>query len=259
MLQRSLVCSLVVVAVTCGSAPAQDSTHAWLRVESNLPASLVLVDSLYVGRADRSLIRVPANSARIVLVPTEVGAWDLPQPNKDLSVAAGDTATMVMDFAYQYRIDSSPFGALVSVPAEGGLVLGKTPLVYSTATPLLSTLLLERSGYANAQIQPGTDVINRHSVALRLLDQDVPDDLAVEWAPRSANNKWITWAAAGLALTGGALAVNFKFKADDEYDRYLETGDPAIKEHVDRYDTYSYVALGAMQVGIGLLAFRLAF
>jgi len=164
-----------------------------------------------------------------------------------------------MDFPYQYRIDSSPFGARVSVPAEGGIFLGKTPLVYSTATPLLSALLLERSGYANAEIQPGTDVINRHAVALRLLDQDVPDDLAVEWAPRSTRNTWITWAAAGLALTGGALAVNFKFKADDQYVTYLETGDPAIKEQVDRLDTYSYVALGAMQVGIGLLAFRLAF
>ncbi len=259
MLKRSLAYSLVVVAVTCGSVPAQDSAFAWLRVESNLPTSLVLVDSAYVGRADRSLLRVPANSVRIVLVPAEVGAWDLPQPGEDLSIAAGDTLALVMDFRYQYRIDSSPFGARVSVPAEGGLVLGNTPLVYSTKTPLLNALLLVRSGYANAEIQPGINVINRHSVALTLLDRDVPDDLAVEWAPRSSKNKWITWAAAGLAVAGGAVAVNFKFKADEEYDRYLETGEPAIKEQVDRYDTYSYVALGAMQVGIGVLAVRLAF
>ena len=34
---------------------------------------------------------------------------------------------------------------------------------------------------------------------------------------------------------------------------------PAVKEQVDRYDTYSYVALGAMQVGVVVLAIRLAF
>ena len=58
---------------------------------------------------------------------------------------------------------------------------------------------------------------------------------------------------------GGALAVHFKFKADDRYDQYLETGDPEFKDQVQQYDTYSYVALAGMQVGIGVLVFRLAF
>ena len=57
-----------------------------------------------------------------------------------------------------------------------------------------------------------------------------------------------------FAIGGGALAAHFKFKADDEYELYLESGDPAIKESVDRYDRYSYVALGTMQVGIGVQA-----
>ena len=259
MLMRSLTHSIFVIAMMCGNVLAQDSTFAWIRVKSNLSESLVMVDSVYSGRANGSLLRIPAGGTRIVLVPTEVGAWDLPQPETDLSVAAWDTATLVMDFPYQYRIDSTPFGAKVSVPAQEGLVLGETPLVYSMESPLLSALLLEKAGYANAVIQPGSDVINRHSVALRPIDQSVPDELAVEWAPAGSKNKWISWAAAGLALTGGALAVNFKFKADEEYERYLETGDPAVKEQVDQYDMYSYVALGAMQVGIGVLAVRLAF
>ena len=77
---------------------------------------------------------------------------------------------------------------------------------------------------------PKLDLGSTSSIGTRWLSRhwntDAPDNLAVEWAPRSSKNKWVTWAAAGLALTGGALAVNFKFKADDEYERYLESGDP---------------------------------
>ena len=53
------------------------------------------------------------------------------------------------------------------------------------------------------------------------------------------------------------MAVHFKFKADRRYDRYVETGDPALRPAIKRYDTYSGVALGVMQAGAGLFAVRL--
>lgn len=152
-----------------------------------------------------------------------------------------------------------PFGAVVSIPGDDDRVLGTTPLVYSSEAPLGNTLLLQKAGYANAEVEPGSEVVNRHSVVLQPMTVNVIDEQGVEWNPKSSKHTWINWAAAGVVLTGGALAVHFKFKADDEYDRYLENGDPAVKERVDRFDRYSYFALGAMQVGIGVLAIRLAF
>jgi hypothetical protein len=259
MPMRLLPCSILVILLLSGVTQAQDSASVWLRVYSNLPNSLVLVDSTYAGRADGTLLEIPAGRTILTLAPNDVGAWDLRQPQKQLVVDAGDTVEVRLDFPYQYRIDSVPFGARVSVPAEDGRILGTTPLVYSSELRLRNTLLLSKEGYANAEIEPGDQVINRHSVALQAMAVDVLNEGGVEWAPKSSRNTWINWAAAGVAVAGGALAVHFKFQADAEYDRYLESGDPTIKDQVDRLDRYSYFALGAMQVGIGVLAIRLAF
>lgn len=259
ILTRLLAYSALITVLTSGVLFAQDSASVWLGVTSNLPSSLVLVDSAYAGRADGTLLKVPARSRSVVLVPTVVGAWDLPQPRRDLLVAPGDTLYLDMDFPYQYRIDSVPFGAVVSIPGDDGQMLGTTPLVHSSEEPLRRILLLQKQGYANAEVEPGLEVVNRHSIVLQPITVDAIAEEGVEWSPRSTKHTWINWAAAGVVLTGGALAVHFKFKADDEYDRYLQNGDPDLKERVDRFDRYSYIALGAMQVGIGVLAIRLAF
>lgn len=242
-----------------GELAAQNADVIWLEVESNLPSSLVLVDSTYLGRADGTTLAMPPHADKILLVPVDVGAWNLPQPTAPVTAEAGDTLRVVLDFPHQYRIDTVPFGATVSVPSEDDRVLGTTPLVFTTETPLRAPIALDRTGYARAMLDPGDDVVNRHSVVLEPVDQGIVRDEAVEWQPRSESHKWINWAAAGMAVAGGALAVHFKFKADDYYDEYLETGDPALRDEVNRYDTYSYIALGGMQVGIGVLVFRLAF
>jgi hypothetical protein len=218
-----------------------------------------MVDSVYVGQADGSIMQVDPESRSVLLVPVEVGAWDLTQPQDSITVMPGDTLSLTMHFPYQYRIDSVPFGAIISVPAEENRILGTTPLVHQSEKPLTATLVLYKDGYATAEIAPGEEVINRHSVVLQPLDVGHVDQEAVEWNPRSSRNTWINWAAGGLAVAGGVLAVHFKFTADDYHDQYLETGDEALREEVQRFDTYSYIALGAMQVGIGVLVFRLAF
>jgi hypothetical protein len=259
MPMRLLLCSVVVLLTLPKDVAGQNVGYGWLRVETNLHESLVLADSAYVGRAGGALLRVPSGARTILLVPTEVGAWGLKQPQEEVMIVPGDTVVIEMNFPIQYRIDSVPFGAVVSVAEPEVQVLGTTPLVYATDQALQGVLSLHLSGYAVAEIEPGSNVVNRHSVVLLSLDPDLNVDKAVEWAPRSSRNTWINWAATGLLVTGGALAVNFKFKANEEYERYLETGDPESRSQVDRYDTYSYVALGAMQIGIGILAFRLAF
>jgi hypothetical protein len=62
-----------------------------------------------------------------------------------------------------------------------------------------------------------------------------------------------------VALAAGIVAVHYKFKGDDLYDEYNETGDPALRNNIDRYDNYSAIALGTMQIGVGVLAFRMVF
>ena len=61
----------------------------------------------------------------------------------------------------------------------------------------------------------------------------------------------------GTAVAFGATAAHFKIKADKEYDKYLETQNPAYLKETDNYDLYSGIAFGALQVNFGLLIYFL--
>jgi hypothetical protein len=67
----------------------------------------------------------------------------------------------------------------------------------------------------------------------------------------------VSYGAAALAITSGAIAAHYKLKADNIYDEYAITGNPDLRSEIRRYDTYSAVALGTMQIGVGVLAVRL--
>ena len=72
-------------------------------------------------------------------------------------------------------------------------------------------------------------------------------------------SKWINYTAAGTSLVAGILAIHFRTKADNRFEDYLETGNPGLKKQVQRLDVQSGLALGAMQLGVGVIAFRLVF
>jgi len=72
------------------------------------------------------------------------------------------------------------------------------------------------------------------------------------------NNKWIA-IAAGASVLAGVAAIHFRTKADNRFNDYLKTGDNRLKKQVKSLDVQSGAALGVMQIGVGIIAFRLIF
>ena len=255
---RTLRISALLLLVPVQLA-AQGAGQAFLLVRSNLPGSLVLVDSIYAGTVgEQRVIRVDPGSHKVGVSPSEVGSWVLSPPETDVVAVEGDTVNVTLDFPITYRIDSVPFGAAV-FREDDDRALGETPVIFSTDEVLRAAFILEKSGYATERIVPGTEVINQHTVSLRPLGEHIARSYAEEWSPSSGASKWLTYSAVGLIVAGGALAVHFKFEADDKYGEYLVTADSETKHEVDRLDRLSYVALGGVQVGLGILVYRLAF
>ncbi|MDX1699722.1 MAG: hypothetical protein R3250_03840 [Melioribacteraceae bacterium] len=60
----------------------------------------------------------------------------------------------------------------------------------------------------------------------------------------------------GSAVAFGAAAAYFKLESDDYYEEYLLTNDSSLKKKTDRYDLYSGIALGAMEINIGILIYK---
>lgn len=248
----------VLLAILPACLRAQGVEDAFLKVDSNLEGSLVILDSAYVGTvADSGVIPIRPGTHRLGVAPAEVGSWVLSPPETSISARPGDTLRITLDFPFTYRIDSTPFGAAVYREDEDR-ELGTTPLVFSSETALRSALILEKRGYATARFMPGTEVINQHSVALTPLESAQAPADAVEW-DASGSHSWVTYSALGLIVAGGVLAVHFKFAADHRYEEYLMTADKETKAEVDRLDRLSYAALGGLQLGVGILVYRLAF
>lgn len=61
----------------------------------------------------------------------------------------------------------------------------------------------------------------------------------------------------GSAIAFGATAAYMKFEADDYYDKYKSTNNKKYKDSTDKYDLYSGIALGAMEINFGYLIYRL--
>jgi len=72
------------------------------------------------------------------------------------------------------------------------------------------------------------------------------------------NKKWIT-IATGVSVLSGVAAIHFRTKADNRFNDYLKTGDNRLKQKVKTLDVQSGLALGVMQIGVGVIAFRLIF
>lgn len=89
-----------------------------------------------------------------------------------------------------------------------------------------------------------------------------PPDIEINprFGIEAVNNdkKWIS-VAAGVAVVSGIAAIHFRTKADHRFNDYLETGDRRLKQKVKSLDVQSGVALGVMQVGVGVIAFKLIF
>jgi hypothetical protein len=60
----------------------------------------------------------------------------------------------------------------------------------------------------------------------------------------------------GSAVAFGATAAYLKFEADDNYDKYKLTNNKKYKDRTDRYDLYSGIALGVMEINFGFLIYK---
>ena len=262
MISRPLVL-LAILALGASSAPAQesaDSTGALGRVvvHSNLDTGVIYADDVLLGTLEETAFELAPGHYALTLAEDDLETWQPRQASADIEVRAGETNTVQLDVPYRYRIESFPYGATVTLGEnEEAVVLGETPLVYESADPLEGELVVAKLGHLTARQPVGSDVDNHYSFVLKPLNAESEGGAEVGWSERKEPNTWIDVAAVGIALTAGAAAAYYKFKGDDLYDEYLETGDPALRPRFERYDNYSGVALGVMQVGFGVFAVRL--
>ncbi|HET6566714.1 MAG TPA: hypothetical protein VFG50_02045 [Rhodothermales bacterium] len=249
-----LACAIIMGALQ--NAEAQQSST--LTIQTNYPQALVYADSLLLGRASEGTFAVPAATGDIRLVVGSEREWTIPPLVRHVAPLQPDSSyTLQLDFPYYYRVRSMPFGSGVYVVENGTRRrLGDTPLLYTSAAPLRGTLVVDHPEFGAKEVAVGTDIWNDVNVVLKP-DGDAQRAVKLSWSPPKYHRRWIDYASVGLAVAAGITSVHFKLKADNLFEDYRETGDPLLRERIESLDTRAGIALGAMQVGVGVFAVRL--
>lgn len=232
-----------------------------IRIETNMPSANVFADTLWIGYASQKLFEVSSDVAFILVSPQTADSWFIHPITFDLlETPQSRDVTLSAVFPYHYRLESIPLGATVwNGQAGKGEVLGLTPFTLSLDEPLIDDFIFTLTGYAQKRVTPGNEIWNRMLIQLRPDDSGADVSLPGGFELKNRNGKWINYAASATAVLAGVAAIHFRTKADNRFDDFNENGSRGLKDDVKRLDIQSGVALGVMQVGIGIVAFRLIF
>lgn len=250
---RSLVFSLLLVA----SAQAQPA--ATLIVDAG--QGTVVIDGTVAGAPGEALAVEPGT--RLIWLVDDPDAWNPRIDSSQVGLAAGDTLRIEMSLPLRTRVETNPVGAEVTlVSADGSMrVLGAAPLSVDLHEGQLAELVAELAGHSSTrqpvQGSPLVQMTLTPEAGVRV--EPIVQTFATRRAARRRTLVDIGIGAATLAA--GAVAVYYKFEADAIDDRYrdpesLQRGDESLRQEALRLDRRSGVALGAMQVGLGVLALR---
>lgn len=257
-MSRRLLPALAVLWAASATGQAVPEAALWVEAEG---AEGVFVNGVPHGAPGAWLAVVPG--ALTVRAVDDLDAWDPRLAERDLVVSSGDSVRIRLDLPRRLRIETLPIRAEVSrVDADGTeAVLGTAPLTVDVGPDEDLTLVARLGGYDPARAT--VEAVGEDAVVLMLRPHPETDtEVALLPTERSTAGRTLVDLGIGAAaLAAGAAAIHLKFRADGVDDRYRsegspEFGDEALRQEAIRLDRLSAVALGAMQVGVGVLAVR---
>ncbi|MEM1114857.1 MAG: hypothetical protein AAF845_12025 [Bacteroidota bacterium] len=249
---------LGLLALATGTAASGQDAALYVEAAG---AEAVFVNNVRVGAPGTWLTVVPGELT--VRAVDDAEAWDPRIAEATVVLAAGDSTRLPLDLPRRLRIETLPIRAEVArVRADGTEEpLGTAPLTVDLPEAERLDLVARLEGYDAARRTVEADA---DAPVVLLLRPHPETDTEVALLPTERSTRGRTLADVGIgaaALAAGALAVHLKFRADAADDRYRsesspEFGDEALRQEALRLDRLSAIALGGMQVGVGVLAVR---
>ena len=158
---------------------------------------------------------------------------------------------------YYYFINSTPFNAEVYYKDS---LMGLTPARFSTYEKLTGKILIKKSGYEKVEFnldeynfETGKEVFLKSLLGTN--DNPVLENSKTNFVKK--RNLAGIIASSLLSISGGALAYNYKEKANDFYSNYVNSGNRDNLDKSKKYDIYYGLSLALMQVSLAGLIYYL--
>lgn len=230
-----------------------------LSIISNLDNANIFLDSVLIGQTPLKNFTVAKGFYNIkVINPKSSKNWAA--ENRIIPAIIISDTTIVAHFKYYYSINTIPFDATVF---KKDSALGITPLRFFSDNELSEILVLKKKNYKDYIYDlKHYDFETGVTLTLKPKGNEIINDLVYKNRGTQFKTKRDIIAISGLglaAITGGYMAINFKNKANDAYDKYLSGANQEELNISNRNDTYFTVTLILMQAAIGGLIYFLFF
>lgn len=225
-----------------------------LTIVTDIDSAIVYLDSVCAGKTPLTVDSLRAGAHVIRVLHPAVSSWLTGDVMDTVVLSPGTSRRVRFRLPVSYGILTEPFGASV---VAGDSVLGTTPLYIRTDLIRAGTpLRLEMQGFDTALVDPSREPGGIAKVILtKIWGSTWEGGSLFKRSDDFAPGRFKAYASAGVTILAGAAAAYFKVRADDQYQSYLATNNPALLHETHRLDTASAISLAVAEVGMAVFMY----
>jgi len=215
------------------------SCRSILEVSTNKDSALIFINEDFIGYGK---IRMDVDLGKYyITIKEKLALWNEDEIKDSVNVKECDKEYLITYNHFdKIYVDSKPQNAAVYIYDS---LMAYTPNFIHANQYL--TLKFKMNG--TEKLVQSKDLLDTSLVSLDFTPQ--------ENSERFTESKWFK-VLLGSAAVLGSTAAYFKIKADNLYDDYLSSKENQLVEKIDRYDLYSGIAFGLLQINFGYLIYK---
>ena len=245
---------LVILLITIVLAYAQDD-NARITINSIPNGVQVRVNSVLVGATPIVNYEVEPGYITIEAISKETGIWNNHNILQEIFVTAGQDTTIQIKFPKMVKINSIPFHAKLLVNDQ---YMGLTPISIEFDRYRGKELLIEKENYKSFRFfleNPNSQLYTLEPLDISALEEE---NTSFTYGLFHSNMKSKFIFLSGTVVTHW-LAFYFKNLADNNFEKYQNTANPALMEkywnNTQKYDRWSDITLGVSYAFLGGLIY----
>ncbi len=232
---------LALIFILVIGALAQDDCKSTVTIITNNEAANIFVNDSLVAVGNATLEMKPGYYEIVIM--ESISKWGSEVIKDSLTITeCNESIELTNNFRDRTLINSVPDAAVIYKDT----LIGYTPILIPLKYENLS---LEKTNYQRKNI----------SLPLVTRSQRITLDYIGKENKQPFIETTLFKVLIGSALVLGSTAAYFKLEADKNFDKYTETRNREYLDQTDKFDLYSGLAFGALQLNLGALLYNFLF
>ena len=210
-----------------------------LIIETDLQLVNIFLNDSLVSDSNNYEVELENGTYKIIVMENS-DRWNAKTYIDSVKLIDCETRKLIFNSAKKVYLDSDPQDAYVF---ENDSLIGNTPLFIGN---FRNELKLSKPGYEEKIILQN-QLSENTLVSLNFIGTKKEESFFYSTTFH---------VLAGTALALGAVSAYFKLKADNTFDDYQFTGDPALLDKTEQYDLVSGITFTALQVNFGFILYK---